>query len=92
MVKGSLQSIVLILIVFAVLLPLGNLTLMVEGSLLPADGLLEEGLLDELLEVLLLLHQEETRLLFLHVDHRAEVLAEEPSGMQLLSQSGKSYA
>lgn len=56
---------------------------MTHVGLLLVDGLLQQGLLDELLEVFLFFGEEEAYLLFFHVDHGAEMLAEEASGVQL---------
>lgn len=90
MIQSTFEAVVLFFIDLAIFLPFVKLGHMTHVGLLLVDGLLQEGLLDELLEVLLLFGEEETYLLLLHVYHCAEVLAEEAGGMQLLLDLGQS--
>lgn len=84
MVESIFKAIVLLFVDLAIFLPFAELAHMTHVGLLLVDGLLQQGLLDELLEVLLLFGEEEAYLLFFQVDHRAEMLAEKTSGVQLL--------
>lgn len=83
MVESVFKAIVFLFVDLAIFLPFVELGHMTHVGLLLVDGLLQQGLLDELLEVLLLFAEEEAYLLLFHVDHRAEMLAEEASGVQL---------
>ena len=90
MIISVFQAVILLLVDLAVFLPFAEFAHMSHVGLLLVNGLLQEGLLDELLEVFLFLGEEEANLFFFHVDHCAEMLAEEASGVQFFFDLGQS--